>query len=532
MTTYLNSSDKIPAQRISEKILRNTLYNAIGKFWGILVALFLTPYIVNHLGVERYGIWALLTSLVGYIGFLDLGVGSSYVRYIAEYYTHEDYAKVNQVINTGFLFCLGLAIILIPLALFFTKPLLILLKLDPSTYPEIVFVFFWGVVIFSLSNATFVFGSIQTGLQRMELTNIVSVILTIPYALGVILFLKLGYGLKGLMILVGIMWMLQTLANFYIAKKILPEFSLNPFLFRRKMFSELLRFGIKLQISRLSHLVSFQVDKLLITYFLSVGMVTFYDLGSKVTDTIRKLPLLLVSALVPASAEIFAKGDKDGLNRLYLRGSKYLFAVGVPLFLFILVCSDLIVNVWVGPKYQLASSVIRILSIGYFFNLITGVASSIALGVGKPEFEMKYGILMSVLNFSLSLILIIKFGFYGVLVGTAFSLTLGSLYFFHLFHGYIKEPLKNLWFWVKKPLAGAFLTSAILYIFNLLTGAVLLTNHRFTGLLFLGLEFVVFLISYFLILIKLNFWDEYDKNLLREKIPASRSLFRKTCRPG
>lgn len=499
----------------------------MGKFWGILVVLFLTPYIVNRLGVERYGIWALITSLVGYVGFLDLGVGGSYARYISEYYTQKDYSRINQVINTGFLFCLVQAFILILLALFFAEPVLVFLKLDPSTYPEIIFVFFLGVVIFSLSNATFVFGSVQTGLQRMDLTNIVSVILTIPYALGVITSLELGYGLKGLMILVGIMWIIQTLVNFYIAKKILSGFSFNPFLFKRKMFAELLRFGIKLQISRLSHLVSFQVDKLLITYFLSVGMVTFYDLGSKVTDTIRKLPLLLVSALVPASAEIFAKGDEEGLSRLYFRGSKYLFAVSAPLFLFILACSDMIINVWVGPKYQLASSVIRILSIGYFFNLITGVASSLALGIGRPEFEMKYGILMSILNFSLSLILIIKFGFYGVLVGTAFSLTLGSLYFFRLFHGYTKEPLKNLWSWIKKPLTGAFLLSALFYIFNQLTNAIALTDHRFTGLLFLGVEFVIFLILYFLSLVKLNFWDEYDKNLLREKFPLSRSLFRK-----
>ncbi|MCK4385432.1 MAG: hypothetical protein KAW52_04130, partial [candidate division Zixibacteria bacterium] len=72
MTTYLNSSDTEPVPRVSEKIIKNTLYNTIGKFWGILVVLFLTPYIVNRLGMERYGIWALLTSLVGYIGFLDL----------------------------------------------------------------------------------------------------------------------------------------------------------------------------------------------------------------------------------------------------------------------------------------------------------------------------------------------------------------------------------------------------------------------------------------------------------------------------
>jgi O-antigen/teichoic acid export membrane protein len=526
LTTYLDSSDTEPVPRVSEKIIKNTLYNTIGKFWGILVVLFLTPYIVSRLGVERYGIWALLTSLVGYIGFLDLGVGGSYVRYIAEYYTQKDYSKVNQVVNTGFLFCLGLAFILIPLALFFTEPLLTFLKLDPSTYPEIKFVFFWGVVIFSLSNATFVFGSVQTGLQRMDITNIVAMISTIPYALGVVLFLEFGYGLRGLMILVGIMWVINTVINFWIAKRILPGFSFNPFLFEGKMFVELLRFGIKLQISRLAQLISFQVDKLLITYFLSVGMVTFYDLGAKIAGSIRRLPLLLVSALVPASAEIFAKGDKEGLSRLYFRGSKYLFAASAPLFFFVVACSEMLVRVWIGPGYDLASSVIRILSIGYFFNLIMRVASSLALGMGKPEFEMKYGILMSVLNFGLSLILIIKFGFYGVLVGTALSLTVGSFYFFRLFHRYTDEPVKNVWHWVKKPLGAAFLSAAVLYSLNQLIDTVALTSHRLTGLLFAGVEFVIFLAVYVLILVGLNFWDEYDRNLFKEKFPASRCLLR------
>ena len=66
-----------------------------------------------------------------------------------------------------------------------------------------------------------------------------------------------------------------------------------------------------------------------------------------------------------------------------------------------------------------------------------------------------------------------------------------------------------------------------MYLFNQVIDVVALTSQRITGILFIGLEFVIFLALYLLILITLNFWDEYDKGLFREKFPASRYLFGK-----
>lgn len=54
---------------ISEKIMRNTKFNALGYFWGILIIL--TPYIIHHLGIERVGMWVIIGVLVSYFGILD-----------------------------------------------------------------------------------------------------------------------------------------------------------------------------------------------------------------------------------------------------------------------------------------------------------------------------------------------------------------------------------------------------------------------------------------------------------------------------
>ena len=63
---------------ISQKVIRNTIFNTIGRFWQILIGLVLIPYIVSHIGVERYGIWAIVGVLTGYFGLLDLGAKDSF----------------------------------------------------------------------------------------------------------------------------------------------------------------------------------------------------------------------------------------------------------------------------------------------------------------------------------------------------------------------------------------------------------------------------------------------------------------------
>ena len=91
-------------QNISHKIIRNSVFNILGRAWGALVALFLIPYIIKYIGVERYGVWALVGVLTGYFGLLDFGIGYAFSKYIAEFYAKKDYDEINRIVNTGFVF--------------------------------------------------------------------------------------------------------------------------------------------------------------------------------------------------------------------------------------------------------------------------------------------------------------------------------------------------------------------------------------------------------------------------------------------
>ena len=510
--------------RISEKIIRNTKFNIVGNFWAILVALFLTPYIIGHIGIERFGIWAIVGVLTGYFGLLDFGIGTSFIKYISEFYTKKDYEKINQVVNTGVIFYSIFAALIIALAFFVINPLLTFFKIPVNLYDEALFVFLLGVILFGISNALSVFGAIQGGLQRMDITNKVAIAVSIPMIIGTIYFLEAGYGLSGLMVNNAVVLVITSIINIIIAFKILPGLKFNPFLFSRGMFKRLFGFGYKLQISRFAQLVSFQTDKFLITYFLGIGLVAFYQLGSSVTQKMRQIPLLLVSAFVPAASEIEAKGGKGSLNELYLRGSKYLILVSVPLLFFIISNAHLIMLAWMGEGYEMAALAIQILGVGYFANLVSGAASSIAVGVAKTEFEMKYGILMAILNLFLSIILIIKIGFIGALIGTTISLTIASLFFMKMFCNHLGSPLNDFIKLFYKPVIACIIPALIILLSNYGFWPATAFSGRLINLGILGLNSVIFGGVYIVFILLSKYLDEYDRGLIKSKFPLLRYL--------
>src|SRR5262249_47125678 len=88
----------------SKKLVTNTFFNVLGRSWSFLVTLLLTPYILHHLDVRDFGVWVLLSVFTSSFNLLDLGLGSSFVKYISAYHTHEDYDRINEVLFSGLVF--------------------------------------------------------------------------------------------------------------------------------------------------------------------------------------------------------------------------------------------------------------------------------------------------------------------------------------------------------------------------------------------------------------------------------------------
>ncbi|RKY41087.1 MAG: hypothetical protein DRP81_08720, partial [Candidatus Omnitrophota bacterium] len=156
---------------LSQKITKNTIFNIVGRIWGVLTILFLIPYIIRYVGTKGYGIWAIAGALVSYFGLLDFGLSEAFVKYISEFYAKKDYMKINKIIASGFIFYFITGVTVMSLFPFFIPFLIKWFHIPRDLYQEAWLVFLISFFTFVISYILSCFRVIQIGLQRMDITN-------------------------------------------------------------------------------------------------------------------------------------------------------------------------------------------------------------------------------------------------------------------------------------------------------------------------------------------------------------------------
>jgi O-antigen/teichoic acid export membrane protein len=488
------------ASEIAHKILRNTGWNFFSRLIHIPISICLIPFIIDQVGAERYGVWVTLFALVDYFALLDLGVGAATIKYVAEYHASQNIPKIGHVVlNT----CVFNLIFFPPLALsrIFADEILALFKIAPQNLAEAKFIFDWVLLNFALGQFSSVFRNTLIGLQRMHVSNFCEIVYLLAYAAATWIVLGRGAGLKGMIVVLFYLRLGMVAAQVLCVLRALPQLKQGLGRFDIPMLKDFFRYGLKLQPNALAGFLNFQLDKLLIGHFLKMEFVTFYEVGSKLAMVIRLFPSMMLSPLIPASAELSVQRDAARLEELYLRGTKYLTLVAAPLMGFMVAMGPAIMHFWLGsqssPQAVLA---LQILSIGYFFNIVAGAAHSMGRGIGVLKFELQATGLITILNLLLSVTLVMHVGFAGALLGTAAAMVVGNLIFVVRFNRFLRTTGKNfLSLAIGKPFicacAAGILTHLILRLlghaadFSLMGKMELLCYLCGTGIFFLGIFF-------------------------------------------
>lgn len=421
---------------VRETVARNTKYTAAGRLWEAAVGLALTRYIVERVGVPAYGVWAIVGVFTGYVALLDFGVGSAFVKYVAEHAARDESDEISAVVSAGLFFYLVFGALLVAVgwpcvdlvvALFHRLDMLG--EHDPA---EVRFLLRWGLVLFAAASAASAFTSIQTGLQRMDITTLLSFTASLVKIAVTVAFLEAGYGLRGLLYANAASLAVFAGAGVVVAYRLAPGLRVSPGAARRGAFRRLFRFGVRAQVSRLSNLVLFETDLIVAgIVYRGFGLVGLYKIGVELAGKMRQVPAMLLTALVPAASDLDARAEEESLRRLYLVSTKYVAAVAVPLALFTAGCAGPLLRAWMGPRegLDMAAWVLRIIAIGYIANIVPGAGVSVALGKGRPELQMYAGLIATVSNVVLTVILALTIGFYGIPIATAASVFLSWVWF-------------------------------------------------------------------------------------------------------
>src|SRR5439155_3850123 len=82
-------------RRIDQNVLSNWFALAVTTVAGF----FLSPYVVHHLGNLGYGVWVIISSLVAYMGLLDLGLRGAVTRFVSKGATQNKHDEASKTVS-------------------------------------------------------------------------------------------------------------------------------------------------------------------------------------------------------------------------------------------------------------------------------------------------------------------------------------------------------------------------------------------------------------------------------------------------
>lgn len=375
-----------PAMHVGARVLaRNTLLNLIGRVVPLLVGVVAMPYVIRHLGPDRFGLLSLAWMVVGYFAIFNLGIGPATTKFVAEFLGRGETEKLPQLVWTAVISqtCLGLcAGVLLALA----SPLIVsrLLRIPPDLHPQARLIF---LIMAAALPVDFSIGSLTGVLaasQRFDLLNAIGIpasALTYLLPAGA---LALGFGLPPIVLFLVLARVAGAAVLALLCLRLYPQ--LRRPRFDRRLVRPLLGFGGWMTVcGSLGSFVAYS-DRFLIGAIISVAAVGFYTPPSMISSKLGIVSGSLTATLFPAFSAAAGRGDLEWIRSALVRSLKFLLLIMGPVALLMIFFARPILTFWVGAKFAAEGGlVLQILAIGVLINSLNYVPYTVLQATGRPD---------------------------------------------------------------------------------------------------------------------------------------------------
>ena len=410
----------------------------------MVVAFFLTPYILHRLGDAGFGLWMLVSSVTGYYGLLGFGTRNAIIRYVSRYHASNDHESLNRVINTGVATYTALCLLMILASVLVAWKLELLFPISPEMMPTarlLVLVLGIGTAVtFPLA----IFGGVLEGLQQFTWTGVVQVFSSLLRAGSIVWALERGYGLLAIGWITVIVNLAGSIVYVAVTYRLLPTFELRRSLVDLKTLWTMASFGLVTFFIGIAQALRFNLDSIVIGMFLSLQAISLFAIASRLVLYASEVVQTMAQVFTPMSSHYDALGDRDRLRRLLITGNRYASLVMFPMAAVLLVVGQSAIRVWVGPQYSASYALLVALTIPMTFYTAQATSTKVLYGMSRHILLAKVLLAEGIANLVLSIILVRSYGVMGVALGTAIPLVVTSVFFLPLHMCRVLElPLKR-----------------------------------------------------------------------------------------
>lgn len=421
----------------TQKVNLNTFLSLFFRGGSIILSFILVPLTINYIKPDIYGVWLTLSSLVGWIAMLDIGIANGLKNKLSESLAANNYSQAKIYVSTSYviigLISIGLVCIyllfykLVNWQFVFNAPFINENKLRDTV--SIV------AILFLLKFVADIINVVAAAFQMVAVSSFLLFLSNLGITLSVWILTKTTVAN---LVLLAICLSLIPLIISFIASFILfnTRFkSVKPSLEKVNFSSSkgILSLGWQFFILQIVVVVIFQTDNILISHFFEPKEVTNFNVAYKYYSILAVIFSIILTPYWTAFNDAYFKKEISWIKKSIQKLVK-IFLFSLLISLFMIFVSSIFFKMWVGDEINISISLSACLCLYIAIMNWSSIFSNFLNGVGKIRLQVTFAPLVALINILLSIffIKIIHLDITAIPLANALSLSLGA------FLGYIQ----------------------------------------------------------------------------------------------
>lgn len=397
--------------------MKNSIIGLMSQMISIMLQFVTRSIFIKYLGVEMLGLSSTFASVLGALTVAELGFQTAVTFHLYKPIVENDKKTINDIINIYKLVyrCIGLffiiaSIICVPLLPFIVK------GIEVTNYIRCIF------LVQATGSACTYFLAYKRSLlyadQKAYISTAIDMFINIiANILQIIVVIFTRNYLLYLIIKVVQVYLSNILVHLVCAKR-------YPYLHNdvidKEMFKKIFSHVKDVFSARLSNYVYTSTDSLVISAIVGTIQVGFFNNYTMITNNIKIVANSITTPIAPIIGNLIASEEEDQVNVFNLYNFIRFLICGV-LVLPILVLAHKFIAIWIGDQYVLSNIILVLLCVDLYIHIMHTSCCDYIYGNGLFKVDKYISILGAVLNLSISIIFVIKFGVVGVLIGKVAS---------------------------------------------------------------------------------------------------------------
>lgn len=388
---------------------------------SILVGLVSVPFGLHYFGVVRYGVWAVISSVIAYLTLSNLGITTAAQTLTAKASApFEQWAVLRRSLFLLLISSAGVLGVVLGIAHFYPDWVVVLGKIPADLHGEAAEAAIAIAILFLLNLPLTVFSAGFVGRQKVywqqfyvsltTIAGLLALILTVFLLKGNLVTLALLTGIARLLVSIACAWhFLSTNSELRqkFDKPISKEFSTN----------SILGSGIRFLVIGIAATIVWNAGNLVISHFLGAEMVTPYAVTFTLFSLGFSIFMAINGALWPMYGQSAGRNQWEWVQQTYNHTVHLLPILGGLLWVGGIAFARDIITLWAGPQaYGGLLVVIALGGYGYTLSLVNSHATILS-ALNRTKRMVVYGWLEAGANLGISLALVRVLGIGGVALG-------------------------------------------------------------------------------------------------------------------